>query len=62
MAQAYWNMTQDAFDKASKAGKGMNVAVAYGQLTMQKFNEARPFVNILGGAYKANFDKKIAEA
>ena len=40
----------------------MGLAQAYGKITMQKFEEARPFVNILGGAYKANFDKKYAEA
>jgi len=37
----------------------MNLAEGYGKLCIEKFNEAKPFVNILGGAYKANFDKKI---
>ena len=62
LAQAYWNMCQSAFDAASKAGKGMNIAAAYGKICVEKFNEARPFVNVLGGAYKANFDKKVQEA
>lgn len=28
---------------------------------MAKFEEAKPFVNTLGGSYKANFDKTYAE-
>lgn len=40
----------------------MGIAESYGKITLEKFEEARPFVNILGGAYKANFDKKLAEA
>lgn len=40
----------------------MNVAQAYGKLCVAKFEEARKFVNVLGGAYKANFDNKVKEA
>lgn len=47
---------------ANTAGKGMNLAVAYLTVTVEKFNEANPFVQALGGAYKANFDTKFAEA
>jgi hypothetical protein len=31
------------------------------KLTVEKFEEAKPFVNVLGGAYKANFDKTYGE-
>ena len=62
MAQAYLNLTRATFDAADKAGKGMGLAAAYGKITLAEFEKARPFVNILGGAYKANFDKKLAEA
>ena len=55
-------MAQNCYDAAGKSGKGMALAAAYGKITLEKYNEARPFVNILGGAYKANFDKKVAEA
>ena len=62
MAQAYLNLTRATFDAADKAGKGMGLAAAYGKITLAEFEKARPFVNILGGAYKQNFDKKFAEA
>lgn len=62
MAQAYWNLCQTTFDAASAAGKGMGLAQAYGKLTIERFNEASAFANILGGAYKENFDKKCNEA
>ena len=62
MAQAYWNLAKAAYEAADKAGKGMNQAAAYGAICIQKFEEARKFVNIIGGAYKSNFDTKVAEA
>ena len=40
----------------------MNLAQGYGKLCQEVFDEAKPFVNVLGGAYKQNFDKKYAEA
>lgn len=44
-------------DKAKECGK----AVGMIRLAVAKFDEAKPFVNTLGGAYKANFDKTYAE-
>jgi hypothetical protein len=32
------------------------------KITVAKFEEAKPFVNVLGGAYKVNFDKTYGEA
>lgn len=31
------------------------------KLTVEKFEEAKPFVNVLGGAYKVKFDKTYGE-
>ena len=55
LAQAYWVLGQQAFTQAGDAGKGMNMAVAYLTVAVEKFTEAKPYVNQLGGAYQANF-------
>ena len=55
------NMTLAQYAEAEKAGKGMALAAAYGKITLEKFETAAPFVNQLGGAYKANYDKKVQE-
>jgi len=31
------------------------------KLTVAKFEEAKPFANVVGGSYKANFDKTYGE-
>jgi hypothetical protein len=60
-AMAYLQLAegQVAFvnDKAKECGK----AVAMLRVTVAKFDEAKPFVNTLGGAYKVNFDKTYGE-
>lgn len=60
-AMAYLQLAdgQIAFveDKAKECGK----AVAMLKVTVAKFDDAKPFVNTLGGAYKANFDKTYNE-
>lgn len=61
LALAYFNMCQAQFDEASKKGKGMGIAMTQGVVCLESFEAARPFVNQLGGPYKTNFDKKIAE-
>lgn len=44
-------------DKAKECGKCVTML----KTTVAKFDEAKPFVNVLGGAYKVNFDKTYAE-
>lgn len=39
------NMTLSQYAEAEKAGKGMALAAAYGKLTLEKFDQAAPFVN-----------------
>jgi hypothetical protein len=39
----------------------MGRAVTMCKITAAKYEEAKPFVNLVGGSYKANFDKKYAE-
>ena len=40
----------------------MNTAIAYLTLAVEKFTEAKPFAEQVGGPYKANFDVKFAAA
>ena len=40
----------------------MGKAVTLCKITVAKFDDAKPFVQTLGGAYKAGFDKAYAEA
>lgn len=61
MALSYFNMTQAAYDQAEKAGKGMNIAMGHGKECIAAFESAKSVVNMLGGAYKANYDKKTKE-
>lgn len=62
MAMAYLQLAegQVAFvdDKAKECGKCVTML----KMTVAKFDEAKPFVTVLGGAYKANFDKTYGEA
>lgn len=61
MALAYLQLaeSQVAFtnDKAKECGKSVTML----KITVAKFDEAKPFVTVLGGAYKANFDKTYGE-
>ncbi len=62
MALAYYQLAeaQVAFtnEKAKECGK----SAAMLKIAVAKFEEAKPFVTMLGGAYKANFDKTFGEA
>ena len=40
----------------------MNLAIAYLTVSVEKFNEAKPFADALGGAYQSNFNGKQATA
>lgn len=40
----------------------MNKAVAYLTVANEKFTEAKPYCDALGGAYKSNFDTKFRDA
>ena len=62
MAQSYWQLGNTQYNEASTKGKGMNKALAFLTVCVEKFNAAKPFVDALGGPYKTNFDAKIAEA
>ncbi len=46
---------------SDKNAKGIGRAVTYLKITVGKFDEAKNFVNTIGGSYKTNFDKKYAE-
>ena len=61
MAQAYWHLGSTQYKAAEDAGKGMNKAVAYLTVCVQRFTEAKPFAEACGGPYLANFTTKFAE-
>jgi len=58
---AYLQLAEAEYKAADKAAKGIGKAAAYLKVTVARFDEAKPFVNALGGSYKANFDKKYSE-
>lgn len=60
-AMAYFQLAEAEYKAAEKAAKGIGRAATYLKITVAKFDEAKPFVNALGGSYKANFDKKYSE-
>lgn len=45
-------------EKAKECGKTVTML----KIACAKFEKARPFVNILGGQYKTNFEKTLGEA
>ena len=61
-AQSYWQLGSNAYTTAGTSGKGMNYAIAYLTVCVEKFNEAKPFVDSLGGAYASNFQTKYQDA
>jgi len=61
-AQSYWQLAQSKYTTADAKAKGMGEAVTYLRVAVAKFEEGKGFVSVIGGAYKANFDKKLAEA
>jgi hypothetical protein len=60
-AMAYFQLAEAEYKEADKKAKGIGRAATYLKITVAKFDEAKPFVNALGGSYKANFDKKYIE-
>jgi hypothetical protein len=39
----------------------MGRAITLLKITSAKYEQAKPYVNLIGGSYKANFEKKVAE-
>jgi len=62
LAQSYWHLGSAQYKTAEDEGRGMNKAVAYLTVCVQKFTEAKPFAEQCGGPYKSNFDAKFTEA
>jgi hypothetical protein len=62
MAIAYFMLAEGQVaitnDKAKECGKSVSML----KIAVTKFDEAKPFVTILGGQYKANFEKQLGEA
>lgn len=58
----WWHLGSAQFTEAGTAGKGMNKAVAYLTVSVQKFQLAETFARDCGGAYLSNFTAKYAEA
>jgi len=61
-AISHWHLGENAQKEAEKNAKGMGAAVSYLKVAVAKFEEARPFVNPIGGSYKTNFETKLADA
>ena len=62
LAQAYWHLGSTQYKSAEDAGRGMNKAVAFMTVCVQKFTEAKSFAEACGGPYLANFTNKFQEA
>jgi len=60
-ALAFWQLAEAEYKLSDKNAKGIGRAVTYLKITVGKFDEAKNFVNTIGGSYKTNFDKKYAE-
>jgi hypothetical protein len=60
-AQAYEKLAEGEYKLADEKAKGMGRAVTLLKMTTAQYDQAKPFVNLVGGAYKANFEKKFAE-
>ena len=61
-AMAYWSLGKKQFEDAGSQGRGMNLAVAYLTVCVEKFTEARRYAEACGGNYMSNFSNKYAEA
>ena len=61
-AQSYWQLGSSLFKKANDEGRGMALSIANLTVCVEKFNEAKPFADMLGGGYQSNFTTKAAEA
>ena len=61
-AQAYWQLGSSKYSEAGSQGRGMNQAIAYLTVCVEKFNDAQSHAAALGGAYQSNFNTKLAEA
>lgn len=61
-ALAFWHMAENSYKTAEDKAKGMGEALGQLRICVIKYEEARPFVNLVGGTYKTNFDKKLGEA
>ena len=59
LAQSYWHLGSAQYKSAEDAGRGMNKAVAYLTVCVQKFTEAKPFAEQCGGPYLNNFNGKF---
>ena len=57
-AQAFEKLAEAEYKLASDQAKGMGRAVTMLKITSAKYEEAKPFATIIGGAYNANFVKK----
>lgn len=62
MAMAYLQLAEGQVAIVDAKSKGCGQCVTMLKQTVIKFDEAKPFVTVVGGAYKANFDKTYAEA
>jgi len=62
MAMAYFMLAEGAVDHTNDKANQCGKAVSMLKIAVLKFNDAEPFVKILGGQYKANFDKQLGEA
>ena len=61
MAMAYLQLADGQVAFVNEKSKECGKAVAMLKVTVAKFDECKVFVNVLGGAYKANFDKIYGE-
>ena len=59
MAQAYWWLADSKYKEASDKGAGMNFAMAYAQVCVQRFTEAKPYAEAAGGGYLSQFNTKF---
>jgi hypothetical protein len=58
---AWMVLAENEYKVADEKAKGIGRAVTMLKISVAKFDEAKPFVNALGGSYKTNFDKKYSE-
>ena len=59
---AYQYMAEAQVKLVEEKAKGQGRAVTLCKITVAKFDEAKPYVQTLGGAYKATFDKAYTDA
>jgi hypothetical protein len=61
MAMAYLQLAEGQVAFVNEKSKECGKAVAMLKQTVNKLDEAKPLVCVIGGAYKANFDKIYGE-